>query len=350
MKTIQKIATMLTLLIMATQLYCSNTRSHSRTSGSHSGAKGAAVGSTHSHNQQPQAAGVAAAGIASKNSQDSGSGSSQSSQPQSTSPSSSSPVASPTANPMSSAAAAPTMNAAPSTDSNQAATQAPATTPTNTPTPVDQPKPADQSNAVNATETVEQKQATEDQKTIAPDQDEILQQLKTIDLEDSKTHSLFSMAAMDQLFNNFVYFKDFIVKNFAKDKMMGLAIEFINQIYPKEHVAVLTMTSTKPNTEIKNETVEPVEQVENNNEAMPTEDEYAMQAGDDVEQPADNYADNYYEDSSAASDDSSHLQEEEYHNDNQADINPEDQQYYQEQDMSMAEPSEQSTDDNQVEN
>lgn len=93
-------------------------------------------------------------------------------------------------------------------------------------------------------EAAQQKQAIEDLKTIPSDRDEILEQLKIIDLEDRNTHTLLNLDSMNQLFNNFVYFKDFLVKNFSKDKMLRLAVEFINQIYPVEHAAI-TITSSK---------------------------------------------------------------------------------------------------------
>lgn len=84
-----------------------------------------------------------------------------------------------------------------------------------------------------------------DKKTIAPDKDEILKKLKMIEQIDSKTNILLSEKSLDQLFNNFVYFKNFIVTNFSKDKMLSLCTELINQIYPKEVTPIITMTPEK---------------------------------------------------------------------------------------------------------
>ena len=129
----------------------------------------------------------------------------------------------------------------------------------------------------NDSSTEKEKQTLEDLKTIPSDQEEILEQIKTINLQDSATHSLLTMASMDQLFNNFVYFKEFIVKNFEKNKMLRLAIEFINQIYEKENIPTITLkSSTTPSPDSKN-SVNPV----------PTPEESTPQATEptDVEYP-----------------------------------------------------------------
>jgi len=80
---------------------------------------------------------------------------------------------------------------------------------------------------------------------------------------------------MDQLFNNFVYFKDFIVKNFEKDKMLRLAVEFVNQIYPKETLSSVTVAEEKPIIEKKNNessnTVQPTYQEPINNQSNSVE-------------------------------------------------------------------------------
>lgn len=88
-------------------------------------------------------------------------------------------------------------------------------------------------------------QAIEDKKSIPVDQHAILEKLEQINIEDEKTQDLLSMASMDLLFNNFVYFKNFIVQNFPKDKILNLAIEFVNQIYPKETESVMHTITTE---------------------------------------------------------------------------------------------------------
>lgn len=95
-------------------------------------------------------------------------------------------------------------------------------------------------------EAEKQEQAALDIQTIAPDKDEILNQLKAIDSINNKFHAIISSSAMDQLFNNFVYFKNFLVQNFPKEKMMALATEFINQIYPAEHTPAITIAASQP--------------------------------------------------------------------------------------------------------
>ena len=147
--------------------------------------------------------------------------------------------------------------------------------------------------------TAQQKQTIEDLQTIPSDRDEILEQLKTIDLEDRNTHTLLNLDSMNQLFNNFVYFKDFLIKNFSKDKMLRLAVEFINQIYPVEHAAI-TMTSSKTDmapsvmeapqndySAIENNSSSMHEQEQNQTEInmQPTEDQ-SMQPTEEQSQPS----------------------------------------------------------------
>jgi hypothetical protein len=82
----------------------------------------------------------------------------------------------------------------------------------------------------------------DDKNTPSPDQDEILKKIKIIDAHDNKTDMLLSQDSMNQIFNNFIYFKNFIVNNFTKDKMVHLAIEFINQLYPQENIPTISIT------------------------------------------------------------------------------------------------------------
>jgi hypothetical protein len=260
MKSIQKISIILAIMLITTHEISyapsrgnsgggggtrSGGTSHSSNSSSNTALKGGAA--VHSQNKQSQDAGgmAAAAGMASQNSQDSASGGSSPSSAATPAATNPMPTGAPTSEQQ---AAAPMANTnVPTSINNQA----------NQPTKPDVNSPqADQINPNDKVETPEQEQAEQDRKTIAPDQDEILEQLKTIDLADNKVHSLLSMAAMDQLFNNFVYFKNFIVQNFAKDKMMRLAVEFISQIYPKEHIATMHMAPTKPDPTAKTNTQE----------------------------------------------------------------------------------------------
>ena len=73
----------------------------------------------------------------------------------------------------------------------------------------------------------------QDKKAEIPDQATILKTLQAIDAQSTQNHMLLTQSSMDQLFNNFIYFKNFIVENFTKEKMLQLCIEFIDQIYPK---------------------------------------------------------------------------------------------------------------------
>ncbi|MBV8660520.1 MAG: hypothetical protein JO129_00015 [Candidatus Dependentiae bacterium] len=102
----------------------------------------------------------------------------------------------------------------------------------------------------------------EDKKNIAPDQDKIVQQIKDIDSQDNEAHHLLKTDDLNQLFNNFVYFKNFIVHNFDKDKIVRLCIEFINQIYPETHKKTITVAAEKSTTTTKHE--------EHHVEQMPT--------------------------------------------------------------------------------
>jgi len=77
------------------------------------------------------------------------------------------------------------------------------------------------------------------------DQEEILKTLEIINAKDAHRHQGFSEDSLNLLFNNFLYFKEFIITNFEKKKLEMLAIEFINQLYP---------TAKTLQSQLKNET------------------------------------------------------------------------------------------------
>jgi len=110
--------------------------------------------------------------------------------------------------------------------------------------------PAHQNNMEQVTmQTSQEKYSTEHSslmtpKMAIPDQNEILHKLKVINTINDKNTNLISESSLAQLFNNFVYFKNFIVSNFEKDKIMKLAQEFINQIYPQENISSITIATT----------------------------------------------------------------------------------------------------------
>lgn len=119
------------------------------------------------------------------------------------------------------------------------------TTTTATPAAVD--KKNDQDN--NTEKKAEENKDTtiiDGNNSVIKDQDAILEKIKEINHKDDIAHQALNQASMDLLFNNFLYFKDFIVKNFSKDKMLNLCIEFINQIYPSEQVKVISMNNITP--------------------------------------------------------------------------------------------------------
>jgi len=105
----------------------------------------------------------------------------------------------------------------------------------------------------------------ENTSTLVHDQEDILKVLKTIDLHDAKTHMLLTQDSMNQLFNNFVYFKDFLVHSFSKQKMLKLCIEFLNQIYPQENLPIMQMKSSEAH-EDTNSTTENAATTENSSE------------------------------------------------------------------------------------
>jgi hypothetical protein len=124
----------------------------------------------------------------------------------------------------------------------------PATTPVSDPTtatPAIVDKKNDQEN--NTEKKAEENKETtlsDGGNSVIEDQDAILEKIKEINHKDDIAHQALNQASMDLLFNNFLYFKNFIVKNFSKDKMLNLCIEFINQIYPSEQVKVISMNNS----------------------------------------------------------------------------------------------------------
>lgn len=134
----------------------------------------------------------------------------------------------------------------------------PATTPVNdvtTATPAAVDKKNDQDNHTEKKDEEKTEKKAEENKdttiidsdnSVIEDQDAILEKIKEINHKDDIAHQALNQASMDLLFNNFLYFKDFIVQNFSKDKMLNLCIEFINQIYPSEHVKVISMNNITP--------------------------------------------------------------------------------------------------------
>ncbi|MBP6869835.1 hypothetical protein KBC04_03060 [Candidatus Babeliales bacterium] len=157
------------------------------------------------------------------------------------------PIATPTEEPQ--AQVTTVSSPAPTQQSNDAAQNTPAPVePQSTPSaPVSespvveqtsqQPEQAVQTTPVINPEAEKTTLIEENKKTIVQDQDQILKTLKTIEVQNNQTQARFSESAMDQLFNNFVYFKNFIVENFTKENMLHLCVEFIDQIYPKQTVA-----------------------------------------------------------------------------------------------------------------
>ena len=103
----------------------------------------------------------------------------------------------------------------------------------------------DQQNQKSNEKKFQESLIARDKKTMAPDQDKILNRLRNINIQDEKIHYLLTQNSMDQLFNNFIYFKNFIVDNFDKDKMIHLATEFINQLYPNENIPTINMQPEK---------------------------------------------------------------------------------------------------------
>ncbi len=130
----------------------------------------------------------------------------------------------------------------------------PTTTPisdatTATPAAVDKKNDQDNHTEKKAEEKAEENKDTiiiDGDNSVIEDQDAILEKIKEINHKDDIAHQALNQASMDLLFNNFLYFKDFIVQNFSKDKMLNLCIEFINQIYPSEHVKVISMNNITP--------------------------------------------------------------------------------------------------------
>jgi hypothetical protein len=134
----------------------------------------------------------------------------------------------------------------------------------------------------------------EDQKNIIEDQGAILEKIKEINVKDDRIHYSLSQASMDLLFNNFVYFKDFIVTNFTKDKMLTLCTEFINQIYPNEHVKVISMNNSEIHAPISNSENQEQEQSSDRDQMMqPSHNENQMpqempeQSPDQMEEPTE---------------------------------------------------------------
>jgi len=95
------------------------------------------------------------------------------------------------------------------------------------------------------TQLADELTAKRDEDTIV-DEKELLDKINAISVHDEKIGMLLTQDSMKLLFNNFVYFKDFIVRNFTKEKMLSLAAEFIDQIYPVDKVKIINNTSVIP--------------------------------------------------------------------------------------------------------
>ncbi len=167
-----------------------------------------------------------------------------------------------------------------------APTTPPATsaTPDATATDKDKDEHKDQKNNQEKDQEVATPQ--DDHNQSAEDQAAILEKIKEINAQDDSMQHALSQSSMDLLFNNFVYFKDFIVQNFSKDKMLSLCIEFINQIYPNEHVKVISMdTSDTSNLSPENRSDQPQEQSQDSNDQQPATPEEST--SDQMQQPAE---------------------------------------------------------------
>ncbi len=138
------------------------------------------------------------------------------------------------------------------------------------PTPPTMPTPpADVENTDKKTEDTSEKKSHDDLKNNDPTKNEdtkipvelmdqniknitnekdVLDKLEEINELDLHNKNIMSKTSLDLLFNNFIYFKDFIVQNFEKNKLIALFIQFIDQIYPAEHAKVISIENNIKNT------------------------------------------------------------------------------------------------------
>lgn len=165
----------------------------------------------------------------------------------------------------------PTTSTAEVTANPTSSIQTPATPPATTATPpatTATPTPTHANDVIEITKNnSHDTNDTNETQVIIPDQQEIIAKIKAIDDTDNHAQFILSQASMSLLFNNFVYFKDFLVNNFSKDKMLSLCIEFINQIYPAEHIKVMSIQDTTT----KNTPIDTTDEHKNddNNNSLP---------------------------------------------------------------------------------
>jgi len=198
----------------------------------------------------------------------SGSGSSDPSTPSTPAPT---PAASPVGVGPSANSGAPTSvpSSTPSSNSATPASDTPSADNTNTEKSAD--KTADTTSTDVDKKTPDATLLEENKTTITDDQADILAKLQSIDMQDKKNHMLLTLDSMNQLFNNFVYFKDFIIHNFSKDQMLSLCTELINQIYPVSQLpAISTVTTAIINKKTQTSTVNPAAAQSATSDTMPT--------------------------------------------------------------------------------
>lgn len=138
-----------------------------------------------------------------------------------------------------------------------------------------------------------QPSAEHTQKAEAQDQENILKTLKAIDIQDAHNKMLLTQSSMDQLFNNFIYFKSFIVENFTKEKMLHLCVEFIDQIYPKETVIAANILKETSQASSKNSNESDSSQ---NIKEEPSNIQTEVQSNMVTNEPIDNSEQNYQND------------------------------------------------------
>jgi hypothetical protein len=132
--------------------------------------------------------------------------------------------------------------------------------------------------------------------------EDILKKLKTLEIIETKTDTMLQNSSVDLLFNNFVHLKEFITKNFEKEKMLNLCKELINQIYPAEKEVIkitqepiqapeeLTPATTAiqaPESTAKDPAQAPTEQSESAEESDDSQDETEEKSSENnSEEPA----------------------------------------------------------------
>lgn len=122
-----------------------------------------------------------------------------------------------------------------------------------------------------------------DQNTVVEDQDAILEKIKEINDKDAKNQLDLTQASMSLLFNNFVHFKDFIVQNFTKDKILSLCNELIDQIYPSDQVKVISMN--KSNVQTSGNKAQDTQEQNHEQEQAPKDNQMMQPAQEENQMP-----------------------------------------------------------------